>query len=321
MTTDFPTFNPQPQSTAMNIDFPGPNRKIFEPPLSVQRYKWVQDFITNRADVFSITDFGCGNGRILNWLKPIPHIGTINCLDSDRVMLDFEIDNYFRPGIYEMLFGRQGSMRPLNIRVFHGDLTIPDERLSSDCFLMVEVIEHMLPEDVERATRIIFGYYKPKLVVITTPNREFNHLLRQEDESEDKFRHFDHKFEWNRMQFNQYCQEICDRYQYMVMFDGVGHLPGSDPFGPCTQIAVFQFDENHRTNCPNKDLLCFDMLLDKLTVRDSVPDWDYDPSQRKISLIAEFTLPGLKSDLKPTDVQPYDWTSDDVELTSEVSPT
>ena len=77
---------------------------------------------------------------------------------------------------------------------------------------------------------------KPKLVVITTPNREYNVLF---ENFEGPFRHPDHKFEWTRDQFQSWVNfNIIDEYpDYEIKtFDGVGD--GPQHIGHCTQIAV-----------------------------------------------------------------------------------
>lgn len=45
---------------------------------------------------------------------------------------------------------------------------------------------------------IIFGKIQPFIVIITTPNVEYNVVF---DMGERKFRHEDHKFEWTRAEF------------------------------------------------------------------------------------------------------------------------
>ena len=63
---------------------------------------------------------------------------------------------------------------------------------------------------------------KPKIVIITTPNREYNVLF---ENFEGPFRHWDHKFEWTRSEFQNWVQTcIIDKYpDYIVeRFDGLG---------------------------------------------------------------------------------------------------
>lgn len=101
-------------------------------------------------------------------------------------------------------------------------------------------IEHLEPEILEKVPANIFGNLKPKVAVITTPNREFNTLF---PDFEGPFRHWDHKFEWDRSQFQDWAHSIVNEYpDYSVRFLGVG-----DPYteaqkeshGFCSQIAVF----------------------------------------------------------------------------------
>lgn len=48
---------------------------------------------------------------------------------------------------------------------------------------------------------MVFGQLHPKLVVLTTPNSEFNVVF---DMAEGKLRHWDHKFEWTREEFQSW---------------------------------------------------------------------------------------------------------------------
>lgn len=57
-------------------------------------------------------------------------------------------------------------------------------------------IEHLDPEDLARFPKVVFGYFSPAMVVISTPNIEFNPLFPTVT-----LRDSDHKFEWSRMQF------------------------------------------------------------------------------------------------------------------------
>ena len=53
----------------------------------------------------------------------------------------------------------------------------------------IELIEH-LPNDVlELFPKTVFGCMKPKIVILTTPNQEYNVLFNN---FEGPFRHYDH---------------------------------------------------------------------------------------------------------------------------------
>lgn len=282
-------------------------RAIFEVPLSSQRYDWVKSFIFAHSEISKISDFGCGNGRIYHWLKSIPHVTEINFIDSDDVMLEMEMDYHMRPGFLDLLFGRQNSKLELTVRICHGDIAIPDNRLLADCFLMIELIEHMHMENLERAVRTVFGFYQPKYVIVSTPNCEFNHLLNRDKSDLNKFRHYDHKFEWNRLEFTHWANNICSQFPYTCAFDGVGHLPNSEPFGPCTQIAIFTLLDNHKSSQQDRDLACFDAMLDKLNIRQDVYNCEVDKKQNRIVILNEFRLKGKEGDEQDDNVMEYDW--------------
>jgi small RNA 2'-O-methyltransferase len=55
------------------------------------------------------------------------------------------------------------------------------------------------------------------------------------------FRHDDHKFEWTRQEFEEWCQHICTRFpDYCVQFHGVGKPPeGQEQLGSCSQLGLF----------------------------------------------------------------------------------
>lgn len=65
---------------------------------------------------------------------------------------------------------------------------------------MISSIEHVYPETEQNLVQNIFGFIKPKIVIFTTPNSDFNELFGS-PKFENGFRHEDHKFEWTQQQF------------------------------------------------------------------------------------------------------------------------
>ncbi|XP_049663120.1 small RNA 2'-O-methyltransferase isoform X2 [Accipiter gentilis] len=99
-----------------------------------------------------------------------------------------------------------------------------------------KIIEHLEESELKKFPEVVFGFMAPSIVVISTPNSEFNPLFP----GVTLFRHPDHKFEWNRVQFQSWALETARRYDYSVEFTGVGHPPtGMENVGFCTQIGVF----------------------------------------------------------------------------------
>lgn len=77
-----------------------------------------------------------------------------------------------------------------------------------------EVIEHLDPPDLERFWDVHLGMLKPTLLIVTTPNRDFNCLFEtvsalsgEENRSfareglDYRVRHEDHRFEYSRAEF------------------------------------------------------------------------------------------------------------------------
>jgi hypothetical protein len=83
--------------------------------------------------------------------------------------------------------------------------------------------------------RAVFETARPRTVVVTTPNREYNALF--ETLPSDKMRHPDHRFEWTRAEFEAWGREVAERHQYRVTFAPIG--PVSEEFGAPSQMAVF----------------------------------------------------------------------------------
>lgn len=61
-------------------------------------------------------------------------------------------------------------------------------------------IEHLYPDDLDAFPYTVFGFIKPQVAIVTTPNADFNVLFKEMK----AFRHPDHKFEWTRQQFQDW---------------------------------------------------------------------------------------------------------------------
>jgi hypothetical protein len=75
----------------------------------------------------------------------------------------------------------------------------------------------------------------PRTVVLTTPNREYN--VMWESLPAGEMRHGDHRFEWTRVEFEDWAGRVAARFGYLVR-----HLPVSPDeaeVGSPSQMAVF----------------------------------------------------------------------------------
>ena len=64
-------------------------------------------------------------------------------------------------------------------------------------------IEHLYEDTIIKLVYNIFSFIRPKVVIFTTPNAEFNVLFKTM-KFDNNMRHHDHKFEWTRQQFQDW---------------------------------------------------------------------------------------------------------------------
>jgi 2-polyprenyl-3-methyl-5-hydroxy-6-metoxy-1,4-benzoquinol methylase len=111
-----------------------------------------------------------------------------------------------------------------------------DRRLANfDAAAVIEVIEHLDQPRLAAFERVLFEFAKPDTIVLTTPNVEYN--ARFENLPAGKFRHKDHRFEWTRVEFQDWAQSMAARFGYAVRFLPVGEEDTT--LGAPTQMAVF----------------------------------------------------------------------------------
>ena len=128
------------------------------------------------------------------------------------------------------------SAQRQRIQLMHGSLIYRDARLAGfDAAAVVEVIEHLDEPRLSAFERVLFEFARPKTVVVTTPNVDYN--VKFETLPTGQFRHKDHRFEWTRGQFQDWATRVAERFGYGVRFLPVG---SEDPeVGPATQMGVF----------------------------------------------------------------------------------
>ena len=74
------------------------------------------------------------------------------------------------------------------------------------------VIQHLEPDRLPALADAVFGFARPKAVIITTPNAEYNMLFLTSDQG--CFRHPDHRFEWSRAEFEGWAGKVAEMYGY-----------------------------------------------------------------------------------------------------------
>ena len=144
---------------------------------------------------------------------------------------------------------RLPSMQRDRIRLIHGALTYRDERLAGfDAAAVVEVIEHLDPARLSAFERVVFQHARPRTVVLTTPNREYNVVW--ETLPAGAMRHGDHRFEWTRAEFQEWANRVAEQFNYFVRFLPVGLR------GQCRWLAVA--DGSYSIKCLMNDPITWD---------------------------------------------------------------
>ncbi|MCC7085554.1 MAG: 3' terminal RNA ribose 2'-O-methyltransferase Hen1 [Pirellulales bacterium] len=175
-----------------------------------------------------VVDLGCGEGKLLRELLADQQFTEI--LGMDVSVRSLEIAHR------RLKLDRLPERQRERIRLVHGALTYRDARLNNfDAAAIVEVIEHLDLPRLKAFERVVFEHARPRTVVLTTPNREYNVVWESLPAGE--MRHSDHRFEWSRKEFEEWACGIAERFGYSTRFLPIG--PDEPGVGPPSQMAVF----------------------------------------------------------------------------------
>jgi 3' terminal RNA ribose 2'-O-methyltransferase Hen1 len=180
------------------------------------------------SGVQQVVDLGCGEGKLLKRLLADRQFKEIVGLDVSWRALEIAGERLGLERLPERERGR--------ISLLHGSLMYRDKRIAGfEAAAVVEVVEHLDPPRLAAFERVLFEAARPGLVVLTTPNAEYN--VKWESLPAGRFRHRDHRFEWTRAEMREWASGIAGRFGYAVRFQPVGD---EDPeVGPPTQMAIF----------------------------------------------------------------------------------
>ncbi len=195
--------------------------------LNEQRLTSVTDVMTGHG-ARRVLDLGCGQGKLVQALLKLSTIEHVVGVDVSYRTLEIAARRLH----LDSMAPRQRQ----RVELLQGSLTYRDKRLKGfDAAAIVEVIEHLEPSRLGSFERVVFAHARPGLVVVTTPNVEYN--VRFENLPVETLRHRDHRFEWTRAQFSAWALAVAERHNYGVTISGIGPV---DPEVGCpTQMAVF----------------------------------------------------------------------------------
>ncbi|MBL9006074.1 MAG: 3' terminal RNA ribose 2'-O-methyltransferase Hen1 [Myxococcales bacterium] len=180
------------------------------------------------AGATTVIDLGCGEGRLLRTLIRDKRYSKLSGVDVSPRVLDVAASR--------LRLSDMTDKQRERVALFQGALTYRDKRFSGyDAATLIEVIEHLDVERLPALVRVVFAFARPRTVVVTTPNVEYNH--RFSSLPAGQLRHADHRFEWTRAEFAKWAEAVGKEHGYSVRLSGIGEL--DDALGPPTQLAVF----------------------------------------------------------------------------------
>jgi 3' terminal RNA ribose 2'-O-methyltransferase Hen1 len=176
----------------------------------------------------SVIDIGCGEGNLLSLLVREGQFERIAGTDVSHTALERASEKLKLDKISESTRER--------LTLFQSSLLYKDSRFKGyDAACVIEVIEHLDLPRLAAFERILFEYVKAPVVILTTPNREYN--VKYETLDEIDMRHGDHRFEWTRAEFREWSAKTAGKYGYAVRFSEIGEH--DEALGAPTQMGAF----------------------------------------------------------------------------------
>jgi len=211
-------FRPVPGEESMAMS------DLEDPDLHQQRLQYVASRV-RASGARRVLDLGCGSGGLLQYLLRDDQFERVVGLERSGELL----------AQAKLRLEDLPAVRAGRLELVCGSFADPQPRLAGfEAAAMVETIEHVPPEALSRVERAVFAGLRPQLLVMTTPNHEYNPLYGM---APGEFRDPDHKFEWHRSRFRAWARGVAQRNGYRVRFSGIGEMHAH--LGQPTQVARF----------------------------------------------------------------------------------
>lgn len=185
--------------------------------LNTQRYAAIVKHVEKLTHSV-VVDMGAGEGKLTEPLAQLKTIDTLYAVDPSNAALQ-KMHNRFAEADLKV--------KP-NIQ--WGSLYYVDETFNgADVFILCEVIEHINEERLPQMMQLVTEMYAPKNIIVSTPNAEYNTVYALGD-----LRHDDHRFEWTRQQFRDWCEMVAPQYELQYVGIGDEH----ETYGTPTQMCI-----------------------------------------------------------------------------------
>ncbi|KOP72420.1 methyltransferase type 12 [Lysinibacillus sp. FJAT-14745] len=196
--------------------------------LNTLRYEKIVETIKNLPQKSSIVDLGSGEGKLSSLLAYVKGIDELLAVEPSEAAMKKAIKRF--EGLEDAFVTPKPTW---------GSLFYYDARLQhKDVIVLCEVIEHINEERLPKIMAMLLTQYSPQTLIVTTPNAEYNAVYEL-----DEMRHDDHRFEWTRKQFQEWCHAMNRNEQYELSFTGIGDQ--HDIYGQPTQMCIYTKKEEN----------------------------------------------------------------------------
>ena len=159
----------------------------------------------------SVIDLGCGNASLLSYLHEKDTYEKLAGMDVSAKNIESA----------RKKLGSSFLHTRATPDLFIGSLTYSDKRIFGyDAAILSEVIEHFETERMDSIMRIILSEARPKLFVMTTPNKTYNHEFPFLEPG--AFRHPDHRHEFDKNEFSEFCERYASMFDYDFEMSHIG---------------------------------------------------------------------------------------------------
>lgn len=226
-------------------------------------------------NVESIIELGCGEGKVLRAISSHPSL-------SSKKIAGLDVS------LRSLSHAKHRLRKTENISLFHGAATYKDGKIKDfDAVLLVEVIEHQEKSALPRLEDVVFGFARPRIVIVTTPNKDYNKNFGLSDE---KLRHRDHRFEFSIEEFDNWCEKIKDKFKYNYEKTTISQNE-EEAIGPSFGV-VFTRIEHSNVRCPESLINIHDVLDKRMVSTELDGDVSWRNIQASVALeqIARFSV-------------------------------
>ncbi|MGW8957419.1 3' terminal RNA ribose 2'-O-methyltransferase Hen1 [Paenibacillus sp. NPDC055715] len=194
--------------------------------LNELRYQAIMNVIRKLPRRQKIVDFGSGEGKLSARMARMTGVEEIWAVEPSAQAQVRAMERFAK------LERHADAISPTPVT---GSLFYYDELLrGKDVMILCEVIEHVDEHRLNRVMETIVTEYQPGVLIVTTPNLEYNEVYNMDQQ---ELRHGDHRFEWSRTEFQERCEQWIKEAPYSLSLEGVGEEVVG--FGQPTQMAIF----------------------------------------------------------------------------------